>query len=63
MLIRLSPGSMRKETDGSRLNPIRAFNLNRMNNTKNYETGLSGILGFDYNYEKKIINLIFQLHK
>ena len=53
MLIRLSPGSMRKETDGSRLNPIRAFNLNRMNNTKNYETGLSGTLGFDYNYEKE----------
>ena len=38
---------MRKEENGSRLNATNAFNINRINN-KNYETGLSGTIGFDY---------------
>ena len=32
---------MRKEENGSILDPVNAFNLNRLNNTNNYETGLS----------------------
>ena len=52
LLIRYAPGSMRKETSGSRLNPTRAFNLNRLNNINNYETGLSSTLGFDYKIKK-----------
>ena len=33
---------------GSRLTPSTAFNLNRINNINNFETGISGTLGFDY---------------
>ena len=53
MLIRLSPGSMRQETSGSKLNPITAFNLNRINDIKNYETGISSTIGLDYNVQKQ----------
>ncbi len=48
MLLRFSPGSMRQEETGSRLDPLKAFSLNRLNNLNNYETGVSGTLGFDY---------------
>ena len=47
-LIRYAPGSMRKETDGSRLTPASAFDMNRISNLNNFETGLSGTVGFDY---------------
>ena len=47
-LLRFSPGSMRRDTDGQRLGPTEAFNLNRMNDVNNFETGASGTLGFDY---------------
>ena len=47
-LIRLSPGSMRKENEGSRLSPSQAFSMNRISNINNYETGISGTLGLDY---------------
>ena len=57
LLVRYAPGSMRKETAGSRLTPAKAFNLNRLDNINNYETGLSGTIGLDYkiknNYEKE----------
>jgi len=46
--IRYAPGSMRKESKGSRLNPITAFDINRLENINNYETGFSSTLGFDY---------------
>ena len=46
--MRYAPGSMRNEDSGSRLTPITAFNLNRINNINNFETGISGTLGFDY---------------
>ena len=39
---------MRKETDGFRLDPLNAFSLNRLNNVNNFETGLSGTIGLDY---------------
>ena len=39
---------MRKEADNSKLNPSKAFSLNRLDNKNNFETGLSATLGFDY---------------
>ncbi len=47
-LMRFSPGSMRKESEGTRLNPSNAFYMNRINNINNYETGISSTFGFDY---------------
>ena len=47
-LIRFAPGSMRQEADSSRLTPSSAFSMNRISNLNNYETGLSGTVGFDY---------------
>ena len=52
LLLRLSPGSMRKETDGSILNPVSAFNINRVENINNFETGNSATVGFDYDIKK-----------
>ena len=50
-MIRYSPGSMRQESSGLRINPISAFSLDRLNNINNFETGLSGTFGFDYKVE------------
>ena len=50
---RFAPGSMRKETEDSRLNVDNAFALNRVSNINNYETGLSGTLGLDYEIKNK----------
>lgn len=61
MFVRFSPGSMRKETGGSRLNPISAFNLNRLNNINNYETGLSSTLGFEYKIKRNNQNFDFSV--
>ena len=43
---------MRKEDSGSRLTPIDAFNLDRVNNINNFETGNTATLGFDYDIKK-----------
>ena len=48
VLVRYSPGSMRKEEDGFRLDPTGAFSMDRLNNIKNFETGLTSTIGFDY---------------
>ena len=49
ILLRYSPNkNMRKESSGSILSPISAFSLNRLNNSNNYETGLSASVGLDY---------------
>ena len=32
---------MRKETEGSKLDPVGAFSMDRLNNSNNFETGLS----------------------
>jgi LPS-assembly protein len=53
MLIRYSPGNMRKETEGDRLTPSNAYNLSRLTNINNNETGLNSTLGFDYKINKK----------
>ena len=52
LLVRYAPGSMRKELEGSRLDPITAFNLNRLDNINNYETGITGTYGLDYKIKK-----------
>ena len=52
MLIRYAPGSMRKESSGLKLDPINAFSIDRLDNKNNFETGLSGSLGFDYKVKK-----------
>ena len=51
-LVRYAPGSMRKEDSAFRLDPDTAFNLNKLSNINNFETGLSSTLGFDYNINK-----------
>ena len=48
LLIRYAPGSMRKENSGSKLDPGRAFSMNKVSNINNFEKGTSGTLGFDY---------------
>ena len=47
-LVKFSPGSMRKETSGSRLDPVNAFELNKLSEINNFETGNTATLGFDY---------------
>ncbi len=56
LLLKLSPGEMRKETNGSRLTPIDAFNLDRLNTINNFETGNTATLGFDYDIKKEDID-------
>ena len=51
ILLRYSPGSMRKIDTGSKLNPINAFSMNRLNTKNNFETGLTGAIGLDYKLE------------
>jgi LPS-assembly protein len=53
ILLRYAPGQMRNEQSGSRLNPLTSFSLNRLNNPRNFETGLSGTVGFDYKINNK----------
>ena len=53
LLLKLSPGNMRKEDDGVRLTPINAFNLERLNKINNFETGNTATLGFDLNIKEK----------
>tara|TARA_Y100000768_G_scaffold352236_1_gene303674 strand:- start:19725 stop:22130 length:2406 start_codon:yes stop_codon:yes gene_type:complete len=53
IFVRYAPGSMRKEQDDSKLTPSKAFNINRLNDNNNFETGLSASLGFDYEIKKE----------
>ena len=52
---------MRKENSGNRLDPINAYSLNRVNNINNYESGLSGTLGFDYKIKNSKNDLDFSI--
>ena len=61
LLLRFSPGEMRKEIDGPRLNPINAFSLDRLDSTNNFETGLTSTVGVDYNINNNNQNLDFSL--
>ena len=42
---------MRKENSGSRLNPSRAFSMDRLENVNNFESGMTGAIGLDYQFE------------
>jgi len=53
ILTRFAPGEMRKEKNSSRLNAIEAFDIDRLNNNQNFETGLSATVGFDYEIKKQ----------
>ena len=52
---------MRKDNDGSRLNPVSAFNLNRVDNIYNFENGLNATVGLDYNIKKNDTELDFSV--
>ncbi len=52
ILFRYAPGSMRQETSGSRLEPLTAFSMDRLDNTYNFETGLNTAVGLDYSISK-----------
>ena len=52
MLFRYSPGSMRKENTGFLLDAKNAFNVDRLGNLNNFETGMSATLGLDYKVKK-----------
>ncbi len=60
-LIRYAPGHMRKQTadDGTRLDHLNVFSLDRLNSYNNYESGLSATLGFDYQAKSKNQQLDF----
>ena len=60
-LIRYSPGSMRNEDNGYRLDPFNSFSLNRVDNANNFETGLSSTLGFDYKIKDKFKDFNFSV--
>ena len=60
-LLRFSPGSMRKQKSGSRLNSTNAFNINRIENINNYETGASAAIGFDYKIKKDTKDFDFSI--
>ena len=61
MLVRYSPGSMRKEDDSFLLNPTLAFNMSRLSNNNNFEKGLNTAIGFDYNIRKNQKEFDFSL--
>ena len=50
-----------KEDSGSRITPTNAFSMNRLNNAKNFESGLSSTIGFDYKIEKNNNNFDFSI--
>ena len=60
-LLRLSPGSMRQQKVGNKLTPLSAFDINRINDIRNYETGISSTLGFDYEIRKENNNFDLSL--
>ena len=61
LFLRYAPGSMRKQENGKRLTAKNAFNLNRIDNIDNYETGLSGTYGFNYKLDKNNKNFNFSV--
>ena len=58
---RYAPGSMRKESSSSILNPASAFSMDRLNHINNFETGLTGTFGFDYEIKNNHQNFDFSI--
>ena len=54
MLLRYAPGSMRKEEDGFILNPVTAFNIDKLSNNNNFETGNAN--GWTTNGDVQVLN-------
>ena len=50
-----------KEKEGSRLTPTTAFQMDRIDNINNLETGLSTTIGLDYNINKNNKDFDFSL--
>jgi len=48
ILFRYAPDHMRKEDNGSRLNHLNVFSLDRLSSADNFESGASATLGFEY---------------
>ena len=59
--VRYAPGSMRKETSGSRINPLNVFDMDRLNHINNFETGLTGTFGLDYEIKNNDKNFDFSI--
>ena len=61
ILLRYSPNHMRKQEidEGTRLNHLNIFNIDRLDSYNNFESGLNSTLGFDYkmNSNDKEFNL------
>ena len=60
-MLRYAPGHMRKDDSGSRLDTLKIFNLNRLDNINNFENGLSATIGFNYEIKDKISDKNFKL--
>ena len=57
-LVRYAPGSMRKETIGSKLDPFKAFSMNKLDNINNFEIEKIDIRAGNSNiYEKMLKKL------
>ena len=52
-LARFSPNHMKQAEDGSKLNALNIFTLNRLDDEKNFEGGLNTTIGFDYSLKNK----------
>ena len=52
---------MRKESSSSILNPASAFSMDRLNHINNFETGLTGTFGFDYEIKNNHQNFDFSI--
>tara|TARA_Y100000816_G_C26107626_1_gene589183 strand:- start:3379 stop:5691 length:2313 start_codon:yes stop_codon:yes gene_type:complete len=61
LLLRYAPGHMRKETEKTRLSHANIFTLDRLNTNKNFESGLSSTLGFNYEFETSDKKLDFSI--
>ena len=61
VFLRYAPGSMRKVENDTKLSNERAFDLNRLDDITDYETGLSSAIGFDYNINNKSSEFDFSL--
>ncbi len=61
ILLRYAPGNMRKEKDGSRLTPQKAFKMNKLDNINNFETGLNTTIGLDYDFSGENKNFDFSI--
>ena len=58
---RFSPNYMKNETEGSRLNMLNVYKLNRVESKDNFEGGLNATIGFDYSLNDRNKNEKFKI--